>query len=143
MGLLGSGTCVNKTGETIAVYHSPAPGTGFDTALFRLPDGRSTPGDWDCDGIYVPADRSVLLDGVTVVAGPLAIKYGDRRTFTITKMGSIYVLPGKPKFEAVYVPHQTSCPTEYPLGFLLATPTAICWPIPPLVQAATEGLRPV
>lgn len=40
LGRFGSSTCINKTGETVAVY-GPG-GSGLDTALFALPAGSRT-----------------------------------------------------------------------------------------------------
>jgi len=124
----GFGTCVNNTDETIAVY---GPGeAGIDSALLCTASWKPHTQGLDCDGIYVPDDRSVLLGGLTVVPGPLAVKYGEGTPITITKLDTKYVLPAKPEHVALFGTSQSKCPTVYPLGIHMLVPTAICWPIP-------------
>lgn len=68
---LFKGECVNHTSEAIAVYNAGK--------LFKLPPGRKTPGGWDCDGYFVPNDRTAKPGSSPAVRGPAAIKYHDLR----------------------------------------------------------------
>lgn len=103
------GTCINSTGEVLAVYGPKSASTpqDRDNALYRLPAGRRTPPAWDCDGIYVPNDR---------VAGQLI-------TFEITKTGTKYELPAN---QGAFTPDEVCCPSNFP--------TCVCWNIPNLAH---------
>jgi hypothetical protein len=88
----GWAQCRNATGEPLFVYGArddDDPST-FDTSLYLLPVGSSTPERWDCKGILIPRGkrgRQVL----STIEGPAAVKYLDFRRFTITlKTPEIY-----------------------------------------------------
>lgn len=120
-----AGTCVNSTGEVIAVYgpNSAVTPLDKDNALYRLPTGRKTPSGWDCDGIYIPnnrvADQLVGAD----IPGPVAIKYISVLTFRITKNGNKYELPAN---QGAFTPSEVCCPSDYP--------NCVCWNIPNLAH---------
>lgn len=81
----GWAQCRNATGEPIFVYGArddDDPST-FDTSLYLLPVGSSTPERWDCKGILIPqGKRGRQL--LSTIDGPAALKYLDFRRFTIT-----------------------------------------------------------
>jgi hypothetical protein len=121
-----SGRCINATGETILVYgpNSASTPQDRDNALYRLPHGRATPDNWDCDGVYVPNDR--VGDQVlgADISGPVAIKYVDLvPPFRIEKAGNKYSLPGN---QGAFTPEEVCCPSNYP--------TCVCWNIPNLAH---------
>jgi hypothetical protein len=119
------GTCINSTGEIIAVYgpNSPQTPQDKDNALYRLPPGRKTPDGWDCDGIYVPNDRIAGQLIGSNIQGPVAIKYVDVLTFEIKKEGNKYKLPAN---QGAFKPNEVCCPSNYP--------SCVCWNIPNLAH---------
>jgi hypothetical protein len=120
------GTCVNNTGEVIAVYgpRSEVTPSDRDNALYRLPSGRRTPPEWDCDGIFVPSDRIADQFIGSDVPGPVAVKYVSLLTFEITKEGTRYQLPAN---QGVFNPGEVCCPSDFP--------KCVCWNIPNIKQA--------
>ena len=82
LGLYGELT--NMTGEILLVYGPVLPGETMGSSLYHLPPGRKTPPRWDCDGFYVPRDR-VADQALSEARGPLAVKYRDFRSPTITQ----------------------------------------------------------
>ena len=120
-----AGTCINSTGEMIAVYGPKSAQTpqDKDNALYRLPTGRKTPSGFDCDGIYVPNDRIADQFAGADIQGPVAIKYINILTFEITKNGNKYVLPAN---QGAFKPNEVCCPSNFP--------TCVCWNIPNLSQ---------
>ena len=55
----------------------------FDTSLYLLSAGSSTPQRWDCKGILIPrGKRGRQL--LSTIDGPAILKYLDFRRFTIT-----------------------------------------------------------
>ena len=81
----GWAQCRNATGEPLFVYGArddDDPST-FDTSLYLLPVGSSTPERWDCKGILIPRGKRGR-QMLTTVDGPAALKYLDFRRFTIS-----------------------------------------------------------
>lgn len=68
------------------IYGPKHPGDQsiFDTSPYLLPQGDTTPPDWDCDGFFVPNDRFVEEPFRRARKGPLAVKFWDYRHFTVT-----------------------------------------------------------
>lgn len=123
-----AGQCTNNTGEAIAVYgpKHPSDTSRFETSLYRLPAGRTTPNGWDCDGFFVPNDR-VASQAASNVQGPCAIKYFSVFSWTVTKDGDKYNCPLN---QGLFRPSQVCCPSNYP--------TCVCWPIPNVPQSRIE-----
>src|SRR5579862_9322830 len=80
----GWGQCTNLTREFLIVYgpKHPEERSIFDTSPFILPPGATTPDHWDCDGFFLPADRT-LLQWRRSVRGPRAIKFWNFRRFVV------------------------------------------------------------
>ncbi len=70
--------CHNQTFGNLAVYvNQPKK---LPTQLYYLAAGQETDDDWDCDGYYLPAGTSVVLDptvGAETLTEPLAVKFVD------------------------------------------------------------------
>jgi hypothetical protein len=84
----------NACEQPIFVY---GPRHSFDqttlpTSLFVLPAGDFTPKRWDCKGVLIPSDRS-LIQGSTIIRGPVALKYRDMRRIRITEAAGQYKCP--------------------------------------------------
>ncbi len=81
----GWGQCTNNTKEILIVYgpKHKAERSIFDTSPYILGSGSTTPDHWDCDGFFVPNDRSVLLWS-SRRSGPVAIKFWNRRRFSVS-----------------------------------------------------------
>jgi hypothetical protein len=121
---MANGTCINSTGETILVYGPNSDGTpqDRDNSLYRLPTGRRTPANWDCDGIYVPNDRIAHQLVGSNIPGPVAIKYGlgvVSTTFEITRNANEYNLSAN---QGAFRPDEVCCPSDWP--------NCVCWNIP-------------
>ncbi|MEW4453793.1 hypothetical protein AB1L30_14055 [Bremerella sp. JC817] len=118
---MSDGRCINATGETILVYGPKSATTpqDKDNALYRLPSSRKTPDGWDCDGIYVPNDRTADQLLGSDIAGPVAIKYVGLLSFEIERDGTKYKLPGN---QGAFRPSETCCPSDFP--------NCVCWEIP-------------
>ena len=70
--------CRNETGQTLAVYANKPKKS--PTQLYFLAAGEITDDDWDCDGIYLPAETQATLGPATEplsLAEPVAIKVVD------------------------------------------------------------------
>jgi hypothetical protein len=80
-----NGQITNGTDESILVYGPKRPGETQDNSLYVLPPGQTTPAGWDADGFFVPDDRYVSQAVGATKQGPLAVKYRDYRSPTITK----------------------------------------------------------
>jgi hypothetical protein len=81
----GWAQCRNATGEPLFVYgaRDDDDRSTFDTSLYLLPAGSSTPQRWDCKGILIPqGKRGRQL--LSTIDGPAVLKYLDFRRFTIT-----------------------------------------------------------
>jgi hypothetical protein len=58
-----------------------------------LPPGATTPDNWDCDGFFLPADRTIRR-WRRGLRGPLAIKFWNYRCFRVKQDGAgIYRCP--------------------------------------------------
>jgi hypothetical protein len=91
----GWGQCTNATDEFLIVYGPKHQNDRsiFDTSPYVLPPGATTPNRWDCDGFFVPSDRSIRLWRKSK-SGPLAIKFWDFRRFTVrSQRRTIYQAP--------------------------------------------------
>jgi hypothetical protein len=91
----GWGQCTNSTDEILIVYgpKHPSDRSICDTTPYVLPVGTTTPDCWDCDGFFVPSDRSIRLWRGTR-HGPLAVKFWNRRRFAVRKISaSLYSAP--------------------------------------------------
>lgn len=80
----GWGQCSNWTADSLVVFgpKSIEDRSVFDNSPYILPPGRTTPDGWDCDGFFLPVDRSVRLWGKRFT-GALALKFWDFRRFTV------------------------------------------------------------
>jgi hypothetical protein len=121
-----AGQCTNNTGEAILVYgpKHPSDTSRFETSLYRLRPGITTPNGWDCDGFFVPNDR-IASQAATNVQGPCAIKYFSVFSWTVTKNGNNYNCPLN---QGLFKPSEVCCPSNYP--------TCVCWRIPNLPQSS-------
>src|SRR5260370_42512869 len=83
----GWGQCTNNTKEILVVYgpKHPAERSIFEKSPYFLEPGSTTPDRWDCDGFFLPADRSVRF-WRSVRSGPLAIKFWNRRRFSVSSV---------------------------------------------------------
>jgi hypothetical protein len=79
------GQITNGTDESILVYGPKRAGETQDNSLYLLPPGQTTPAGWDADGFFVPDNRKVSQAVGATKQGPLAVKYRDYRSATITK----------------------------------------------------------
>jgi hypothetical protein len=68
------GQCRNETGKTLAIYGPASEDSKFDTELYFLADGQTTPEGWDCNGIYLTNEAKVA--GIDITQ-PLAFKIFD------------------------------------------------------------------
>ena len=84
----GWGQCSNLTDEFLIVYGPKhvEENSIFDTSPYVLPPGRTTPDGWDCDGFFVPSDRS-LRRARRTQSGPLAVKFWNSRRFAVRREG--------------------------------------------------------
>ena len=80
----GWGQCTNRTAEYLLVYGPKHPDERsiFDTSPYVLPPGATTPDRWDCDGFFLPSDRT-LARRAGSRHGPLAIKFWNSRRFWV------------------------------------------------------------
>ena len=80
----GWGQCTNETGEILLVYgpKHPQDRSIFDNSPYVLPPGDTTPERWDCDGFFVPSDRTLKRRG-RLQSGQLAVKFWNFRHFTV------------------------------------------------------------
>ncbi|CAB1083586.1 hypothetical protein D1AOALGA4SA_11139 [Olavius algarvensis Delta 1 endosymbiont] len=77
------GKLTNNSGEGLLVYGPRRQSSRFDNSLYFLPNGRTTPDNWDCDGFYVPNDRIADQLVLSDVPGPAMVKYVDGQHPTI------------------------------------------------------------
>lgn len=88
----GWGQCTNATDEYLIVYGPKhlRDRSVCDTSTYVLPPGTTTPDRWDCDGLFLPSDRSIHLWRGNQ-RGPLAIKFWDFRRFKVKRIAdSVY-----------------------------------------------------
>eukprot|EP00922_Rhytidocystis_sp_ex-Travisia-forbesii_P018643 GHVS01027679.1.p1 GENE.GHVS01027679.1~~GHVS01027679.1.p1 ORF type:complete len:203 (+),score=20.03 GHVS01027679.1:111-719(+) len=93
--LSNRGRMTNNSGEAMLVYGKKGHLSRWDNELQCLKNGMSTPDeeDWDCDGFYVPVDRTVSQAVLGDVRGPAAIKFSGLQTWTVHNGGpGIYAL---------------------------------------------------
>lgn len=87
------GQCTNQTGNVIGIYGLDVDDkdeeleSNYGNQLYFLETGKTTRRNWDCDGIYLPAEATANLlntDGtVQEIVGPIALKIGDGTQFSI------------------------------------------------------------
>jgi hypothetical protein len=84
----------NESHESLFIYgpRHPTEATAISTSLFILHPGQSTPSQWDCKGVLIPRDRTAV-QGLNIVAGPVALKYHDLRRVTIGIVDGAYQCP--------------------------------------------------
>lgn len=84
----GWGQCTNLTGEYLIVFgpKHKSERSIFDTSPYVLPPGMTTPDGWDCDGFFLPADRT-LQKRRGPCLGPRAVKFWNYRRFRVFKSG--------------------------------------------------------
>ena len=84
----------NASDKPLFVYgpRHPSEQTTIPTSLFILPAGASTPKRWDCKGILIPIDRTIVQSPV-VIHGPVALKYRDMRRIAVTEANGQYDCP--------------------------------------------------
>ncbi|AQR95229.1 hypothetical protein [Clostridium saccharoperbutylacetonicum] len=82
----------NSTSETLVVFGPirETEGGNYENSWYVLHPGKTTPGNWQCDGIYVPKDREFKQMNGQITQGPIAIKYGSLIPVTITQAGKQY-----------------------------------------------------
>src|ERR1700722_5046513 len=85
----GWGQCINLTDEFLIVYgpKHAEENSIFETSPYVLPPGRTTPDGWDCDGFFVPSDRS-FRRARRSRSGPLAVKFWNFRRFAVRREGN-------------------------------------------------------
>jgi hypothetical protein len=91
----GWGQCSNLTTEHLIVYGPKHQNERsiFDTSPYILPPGATTPDKWDCDGFFLPADRSVRR-WRRMVKGPVAVKFRNYRRFWVREeQAGVYRCP--------------------------------------------------
>lgn len=88
----------NSTSEKILVYgpERETDGGSYDNSWYILNPGQTTPGWWECDGLFVPNDRKFAQETGPTVQGPVAIKYSKFKTITITQVNDQYLASGDP-----------------------------------------------
>lgn len=86
----------NSTSEIIIVYGSrrETEGGNYDNSWYVLHPGKTIPDNWECDGFFVPNDRTFRQENGETVNGPVAVKYGSSATVSITQNGNQYVANG-------------------------------------------------
>jgi hypothetical protein len=86
----------NSTSEKILVYGPPRETDGgkYDTSWYVLHPNQTTPAWWECDGWFVPTDRSFKSEKGKTAKGPVAIKYNPGKAITITKERDQYIVSG-------------------------------------------------
>jgi hypothetical protein len=116
----GWGQGTNLTAEYLIVYGPKhrSERSIFDTSPYVLPPNATTPDNWDCDGFFLPADRTLLRRWRSARRGPLAIKFRNHRRFAVRSDDA-----------GVY-----RCP--WPDGIF--EPSEINWAIPNFEYAAVE-----
>jgi hypothetical protein len=88
----GWGQCTNATDEHLIVYGPKhlRDRSVCDTSPYVLPPGATTPDRWDCDGFFLPSDRTIRLWWGNR-RGPLAIKFWNFRHFEVRRIAhSVY-----------------------------------------------------
>lgn len=105
---MSNGSLQNNTGEYLLVYGPKRVDAPTDNSLYLLPPGRQTPGRWDCDGFFVPADRIAKQLVLADRPGPVAVKYVDFQSPAITLVeANKYYCPGN---RAIIAPGELNWP---------------------------------
>jgi len=83
----------NSTSETFIVYgpRRETDGGNYDNSWYVLHTGETTKGNWQCDGLFIPKDRTFIQTNGETIQGPLAVKYGSLMPVTITQDGDKYI----------------------------------------------------
>ncbi len=84
------GQCTNAYGSNILVYGPKGDdGLNYDNSIYILPNGQTTPSDWDCDGFYLPTNREYWPPNA-IHYGQKAVKFSNWRDFTVHNSESHY-----------------------------------------------------
>ncbi len=78
-----NGTCINNTPYRVLFYGPRLPNDTTDNSLFYFEGGQTSPVGWDCDGFYIPVNRSLLIGTAEVHSGVGAGKILDVSTATL------------------------------------------------------------
>jgi hypothetical protein len=92
---LNWGTVVNNSDSKTAVYGPRSPRdkticgtTPCDNTLYVLAPHKTTPNNWDADGVFIPNDVAVEVSGKRH-QGPVAVKIPDTQTLTLSGTRSL------------------------------------------------------
>lgn len=116
----------NCTSESLFIYGPRhfSDVSGLPTSLFLLPPGQETPKLWDCKGLLIPSDRAVL-NGTTLVSGPLVLKYRDMRRIHVRMENGAYLCP---RSNGLLPPeHIEFVAQEFSYAALMALPRRSVW----------------
>ncbi|AWK52862.1 hypothetical protein DIC82_18500 [Clostridium beijerinckii] len=82
----------NSTSETFIVYgpRRETDGGNYDNSWYVLHKGEVIPKNWQCDGLFIPKDRTFIQRNGETIKGPVAVKYGSLTPVTITQDGDNY-----------------------------------------------------
>ncbi|MBW4628064.1 MAG: hypothetical protein KME49_21770 [Brasilonema octagenarum HA4186-MV1] len=76
------GQCRNESGGNLAIYGTGSEESGNSNQLYFLANKQTTPDQWDCQGVYLPADVKVTgLDKT----GAVAVKIMDGTQLLVKK----------------------------------------------------------
>jgi hypothetical protein len=87
----------NSTSEKIIVFgpKRETEGGDYKNSWYILHEGETTPVWWECDGIFVPNDRSFSRGTAGDIKGPIGVKYNKAKSVTITKEQDKYIEKGE------------------------------------------------
>ncbi len=117
------GRCSNLTNAELAVYGPKTVAGPTPNVLYRLASRRMTPRYWDCDGVFIPTDRTGTSPRTASIPGRRAVKYVDVQHFQVRASGMVYQLP----FEAA----------------IFDETNTVNWSVPDLNAAGVSTLPPV
>jgi hypothetical protein len=83
----------NSTSETFIVYgpRRETDGGNYDNSWYVLHPDKTTPKNWQCDGLFIPKDRKFIQINGENIQGPVAVKYGSLMPVTIMQDGDKYI----------------------------------------------------
>ncbi len=129
------GQCFNFTGHTLAIYGKGKnlkkrfPMGQAPSAMYYLANGQATDDEWDCDGVYVPAE--VTVAGLAPAEGqppsPLAATTVDGSQLMV--MSTPGSAPGSPEWSLSLTPAQVYKPGD-------------AWNVPNLTQGMIDRQIP-
>lgn len=82
----------NSTSETLIVFDPKreTDGGNYSNSWYTLHPGETIPKNWQCDGLFIPKDRKFTQLNNETIQGPVAIKYSNLISVTITQDGDMY-----------------------------------------------------